>query len=65
MNIVNAKQNFPNAAALNQKEAFVSKVQKPVSDTNPFGDSFSQLNDNEIFGLEFDRIRHHGGLQTS
>ncbi len=25
---------------------------------NPFGDSFSQLNDNEIFGLEFDRIRH-------
>lgn len=25
--------------------------------TNPFGDNFAQLNDNEIFGLEFDRIR--------
>ena len=24
---------------------------------NPFGDSFSQLNDNEIFGLEFDKLR--------
>lgn len=28
--------------------------------TNPFDDNFSDklLNDNDIFGLEFDRIRH-------
>jgi hypothetical protein len=32
---------------------------------NPFGDNFSQLNDNEIFGLEFDRIRKSGVSQTS
>ena len=28
------------------------------SSNNPFGDNFSMLNDNDIFGLEFDRIRH-------
>jgi hypothetical protein len=32
-------------------------VNKPPT-TNPFDDSFSPLNDNEIFGIEFDRIRH-------
>ena len=35
--------------------------------TNPFGDNFAQLNDNEIFGLEFDRIRQQNAsnnLQT-
>ncbi len=26
---------------------------------NPFGDSFSQLNDNDLFGLEFDWIRQN------
>ncbi len=26
---------------------------------NPFGDNFSNLNDNDIFGLEFDRIRQN------
>jgi hypothetical protein len=34
-----------------------SNENKP-STTNPFDDSFSPLNDNEIFGIEFDRIRH-------
>jgi hypothetical protein len=32
---------------------------------NPFGDSFSQLNDNEIFGLEFDRIRQSNEKNSS
>ena len=29
------------------------------NNSNPFGDNFSMLNDNDIFGLEFDRIRQN------
>lgn len=36
-----------------------------ITSTNPFGDNFSQFNDNDLFGLEFDRIRQCGGLPTS
>ena len=35
----------------------------PISN-NPFGDSFSQLNDNDLFGLEFDRIRQTNSNQN-
>lgn len=35
-----------------------SANQNPFNNSgNPFGDNFSNLNDNDIFGLEFDRIR--------
>ena len=35
---------------------FKQQVNQPSG--NPFGDSFTPLNDNELFGIEFDRIRH-------
>ena len=30
-----------------------------LGSNNPFGESFSQLNDNDLFGLEFDLIRQN------
>lgn len=35
------------------------------NNSNPFGDNFSMLNDNDIFGLEFDRIRQNNEKSSS
>lgn len=32
-------------------------VKVTLNPNNPFGDNFVQMNDNDIFGLEFDQIR--------
>ena len=48
-----------------EAQSNLQQIQQPIVSTkahatnNPFGDSFAQLNDNEIFGLEFDRIRQN------
>lgn len=48
---------------LTNQQVTNSSLNKPpgggggVTTNNPFGDSFSQLNDNDLFGMEFDWIR--------
>ncbi len=36
-----------------------------TSTGNPFGDNFSNMNDNDLFGLEFDRIRQNTNLENN
>ncbi len=54
----NNNQNPFKQNMINNTSNSISITNNNNTNNNPFGDSFSQLNDNEIFGLEFDRIRH-------
>jgi hypothetical protein len=59
----------PNPSAINSQQqvqiALNDNILKPreeftnnlINSNNPFEDNFSSLNDNELFGLEFDRMR--------
>lgn len=61
-NVLNYMQNNLQQNPFKQSEDQNENANK---NNNPFGDNFSMLNDNDIFGLEFDRIRHSNEKNTN
>ena len=47
------------ASASIQQHQQQQQQRSVIKAANPFGDSFNQMNDNELFGIEFDRLRNN------
>jgi len=54
---INSQQQQQQVQIAINENILKPNIQPTNSSNNPFEDNFSSLNDNELFGLEFDRMR--------